>query len=175
MNIHLQSIYSDFALEVLIMNSLIKSLPNKTFTKRSWSHIQNINLADPEFQTSRPVDLLLGADVCCKIIMSSILRADSEDQPIAQQTPLGWLLCGTMKPQYRCNVMLHNTDDLRRFWEHEDINQQIEMSTEDHECLQYFMSTTERLENGRFQVRLPFKTELKNQLGSTKPLTLAVL
>ncbi|KAF9789924.1 hypothetical protein SFRURICE_021592 [Spodoptera frugiperda] len=29
-------------------------------------------------------------------------------------------------------------NDLRRFWENEDINQQNEMSTEDHECLQFF-------------------------------------
>lgn len=175
MKLRIQSIYSDFAIEgeTLIMKSLIKNLPNKTFVKPSWPHIQTINLADPEFYTSRAVDLLLGADVYCKIMLGGILRGDSEDQPIAQQTQLGWLLCGTMKTRYNCNVVLHNTDDLRRFWENEDINQQNEMSTEDHECLQFFLSTTERLEDGRFQVRLPFKKDSKEQLGASKPLALA--
>ncbi|XP_022832139.1 uncharacterized protein LOC111360435 [Spodoptera litura] len=175
MNIRIQSIYSDFALEgeTLIMKSLIKSLPNKTFVRPSWPHIQTINLADPDFYISRAVDLLLGADVYCKIMLGGILRGDDEDQPIAQQTQLGWLLCGSMKPQYNCNVVLHNTDELRRFWENEDIHQQYEMSTEDQECLQFFLSTTERLKDGRFQVRLPFKSDSKELLGSTKPLALA--
>lgn len=172
-NITLQSTYSEFTLNtnIIIMNNLIKSLPNISFKKPSWEHINGLQLADPKFNISRLVDLLLGAEVYSKIMLGRILRG-KEDQPIAQQSHFGWLLCGTMTPHYNCNVILRNTDDLLKFWEHEDINQKIEMSSEDHECLQYFRETTRRLENGRYKVRLPFKPEMKEKLGETKPQAL---
>ncbi|KOB71669.1 Uncharacterized protein OBRU01_06533, partial [Operophtera brumata] len=111
--IAIQSTHSkfSFATNVIIINNLIKRLPNNTFTKpSSWDHIQGINLADPEFNVSRPVDLLLGADVYSKIMLGGILRGDKDEQPIAQQTQLGWLLVGSMKPYYHCNVVLNNTE-----------------------------------------------------------------
>ncbi|KAF9417531.1 hypothetical protein HW555_005361, partial [Spodoptera exigua] len=74
--------------EVVIMSNLIKRLPNKTFSKPSWTNIQNINLADPEFYVSRPVDLLLGADIYSNIILSGIIKGDDASQPMAQQTQL---------------------------------------------------------------------------------------
>ncbi|KOB73775.1 Uncharacterized protein OBRU01_06070, partial [Operophtera brumata] len=134
--IALQSTHSkfSFATNVIIINNLIKRLPNNTFTKpSSWDHIQGINLADQKFNVSRPVDLLLGADVYSKIMLGGILRGDKDEQPIAQQTQLGWLLVGSMKPYYHCNVVLNNTEELLKFWENEDINQKIEMSNDDHE------------------------------------------
>ncbi|KOB71156.1 Uncharacterized protein OBRU01_14292, partial [Operophtera brumata] len=94
------------------------------------------------------VDLLLGADVYSKIMLGGILRGDKDEQPIAQQTQLGWLLVGSMKPYYHCNVVLNNTEELLKFWENEDINQKIEMCNDDHECLQYFLETTKRLDSG---------------------------
>lgn len=176
MDITLQSNHSEFSLctSVVVMNSLIKKLPNNSFTTpTSWNHIKGLQLADPKFNTSRPVDLLLGADVYSKIIMGSILRGDKDGQPLAQQTQLGWLLCGTTKPQYHCNVVLNNTEDLLKFWENEDISQDIDMSNDDHECLQYFINTTKRHADGKYEVRLPFKPTLKDKLGATRPQALA--
>jgi hypothetical protein len=141
--------------------------------KPTWSHIQNINLADPQFHVSRPVDLLLGADIYSKIMMGNILKSSNDDQPIAQQTQLGWLLCGSIEQMYKCNVVIHDTEDLKKFWECEEINQQIDMSVEDHECLQYFLDTTKRLPDGRYEVRLPFIVNKKEKLGETKPLAYA--
>lgn len=176
MDIILQSNHSDFSLStsVVIMNNLIKKLPNNSFTiPASWNHIKGLQLADPKFNVSRPVDLLLGADVYSRIMLGGILRGNKDDQPLAQQTQLGWLLCGTTKPHYHCNVVLNNTEDLLKFWENEDISQDIDMSNDDHECLQYFINTTKRLEDGRYEVRLPFKPALKGKLGSTQAQALA--
>ncbi|KAG7307359.1 hypothetical protein JYU34_007543 [Plutella xylostella] len=175
LNVVIQSIHSSYttSVNVIIMNNLIKSLPTSTFSKPSWPHIQDIKLADPSFFVSQPVDLLLGADVYSKIMLGSILRGENEDQPIAQQTKLGWLLCGSLQT-FQCNVVLHEIDDLKRFWEIEDIaNSEIEMSSEDHECMEYFRTTTKRREDGRFEVRIPFKSELKEKLGDTKPAATA--
>ncbi|XP_041984045.1 uncharacterized protein LOC121736726 [Aricia agestis] len=97
----------------------------------------------------------------------------TSEEPIAQQTYLGWILCGSVK-SYQCNVMVHNNyDDLQRFWECEDISLEKEMTSEDEFCLQYFSKTTKRLEDGRFEVRLPIIEELKHKLGSSKTTALA--
>ncbi|KAF9408765.1 hypothetical protein HW555_011656 [Spodoptera exigua] len=84
------SLYNNFKFETsaLIMNNLIKNLPNKTFAKPDWSHIHNIHLADPEFYVSRPVDLLLGADIYSWIMLGGMIKGADTTQPIAQQTQL---------------------------------------------------------------------------------------
>ncbi|KAF9817611.1 hypothetical protein SFRURICE_014750 [Spodoptera frugiperda] len=71
--------------------------------------LKNIQLADPEFNQSRPVDLLLGAEVYSEIILHGIIKED-QSQPIAQQTQLGWILCGNVKSYY-CNPLL-SADEL---------------------------------------------------------------
>ncbi|KAF9805603.1 hypothetical protein SFRURICE_020988 [Spodoptera frugiperda] len=82
------------------------------FHQPSWQFLKNIQLADPEFNQSRPVDLLLGAEVYSEIILHGIIKED-QSQPIAQQTQLGWILCGNVKSYY-CNVILNNCDDIKK-------------------------------------------------------------
>ena len=82
LHITLQSANNEliFDTNVVIMNNLIKRLPNSTFTKpTTWNHIHGIQLADPklEFNISKPVDILLGADVYSKIMLGGILFAIS--------------------------------------------------------------------------------------------------
>jgi hypothetical protein len=65
-----------FDTSVFVMQNLIKHLPNTTFNKPSWSFLNKIQLADPDFNISRPVDLLLGADVYSKIILGGMCKED---------------------------------------------------------------------------------------------------
>jgi len=60
---------------------------------RLWSHLHDLELADPEFLGRDPVELLLGADVYADIVMSG-LRRGGPNEPIAQQTRLGWIILG---------------------------------------------------------------------------------
>lgn len=164
----------NFKLEALIMNNLIKSLPNKTFSKPAWSYLNNINLADPEFYKSRPVDLLFGADTYANIILGGVIKGETLQQPMAQQSQLGWFLCGSIKT-YHCNVALNNVEDIHKFWEVEEINESTNISVEDQECIDFYCSTTKRIENGRYEVRLPLKQDLKHNLGKSKPMAIAQL
>lgn len=174
-NIECSSLYNDFTFntEVLIMNNLIKNLPNNTFSKPSWKFIEELDLADPEFYKSRPVDLLFGADIYTNIILSGIIKKD-ETLPIAQQTQLGWLLCGHTKTKtYHCNVILNNTKDLERFWEIEEITETSNLSVQEQECMTFYNTTTVRKEDGRYEVRLPIKPDIRQKLGSTKQMSIA--
>lgn len=174
LNIECYSILNDykFQAEVVIMNNLIGRLPNKTFAKPQWSFIENISLADPDFYISRPVDILLGADIYCNIILNGIIRGETSTQPIVQQTKLGWLLCGSAKT-YQCNVLLHNYEEIRKFWEVEEISEQSTLSVEEQKCITYYTDTTNRNSDGRYEVRLPLKEDIVNKLGSSKQAALA--
>lgn len=175
-NLECASTYNDFQFEseVFIMNELIKSLPNQTFTRPSWSYIENINLADPEFFKSRPVDLLFGADIYANIMLSGIIKGEHDEQPMAQQTQLGWLLCGKVKT-YQCNVVLNNVEEIQKFWEVEEINETTDLSVEDQMCVEFYTKTTTRNSQGRYEVRIPLKEDLKHKLGSSKPMAIAQL
>lgn len=83
--------------------------------KQTWSHVEGVELADPEFMANDPVELLLGAEVYADILESGLRRAHSQG-PIAQQTRLGWILSGvigndteeTKASTYQCRI----NDDL---------------------------------------------------------------
>ncbi|XP_045498278.1 uncharacterized protein LOC123696250 [Colias croceus] len=168
MNIKISSQYSDYSLNtgVFIMNHAVNNLPNKSFNKPAWSFINDIQLADPEFYRRRPVDLLLGADVYSSIIMEGIIK-QSESIPVAQQTRLGWILCGNVK-SFQCNVVMVDVDSLQKFWSIEDINENIDISQEDYQCIQQYKSTTTRQSDGKYVVRLPLHPDADEKLGLSK-------
>lgn len=172
-NIRCLSMVNDYTFdtEVSIMRNLINNLPNNSFPKPLWSHLENIQLADPQFYISRPVDLLLGADVFAGIILGGVIREDNI-LPIAQQTRLGWILSGNVK-SFQCNVIINNTDEMQRFWQVEDISEDSEISEEDQDCIKYYQETTQRNQEGRYIVRLPLKSEIYQMLGESKQKSIA--
>ncbi|KAL6417921.1 hypothetical protein ACFW04_012451 [Cataglyphis niger] len=63
--------------------------------RKTWPHIDGIELADPDFFAADPVEILLGADVCAAILQPGFRRG-GQRQPVAQQTTLGWILSGSV-------------------------------------------------------------------------------
>ncbi|KAM0727865.1 hypothetical protein ACS0PU_005334 [Formica fusca] len=63
--------------------------------RHSWRHVDDLELADPDFFAADPVELLLGADGCAGILQPG-LRRGGPQQPVAQRTTLGWILSGTV-------------------------------------------------------------------------------
>ena len=173
-NITCRALHGDYVFKTnaFIMRELMNNLPNKSFTKpAAWTFLENIALADPDFHLSRPVDILLGADIYSNIIQEGIIRHEKM-QPVAQQTRLGWILCGNV-PSFQCNVVINNVEDIQRFWAVEDIAENSNMSQEDLKCLQHYKSTTTRNEEGRYIVQLPLKPDLEEKLGASKSTALA--
>lgn len=173
MTVKCSSLVNDFTFETdtLIMNQLIKNLPSQSFSKPDWSYLDHIMLADPEFYHSRPVDILLGADVYSTILMDGICRGNPA-LPTAQQTQLGWILSGNTK-SFQCNVVLQNLDEIHKFWEIEEIADQEKLSSEDKQCMDFYQSTTTRREDGRYEVRLPLKPDYQEKLGNSKSKVMA--
>lgn len=59
-----------FSLDVLIVPTITGPSPSVQITTGHWSHIQNLNLADPLYNIPGSIDLLLGADIVPSILQS---------------------------------------------------------------------------------------------------------
>lgn len=157
--------------DAYIMKNLTKHLPSSTFSKPSWDYLENIQLADPDFNISRPIDILLGADIYSSIILEGICRSE-QTALIAQQTRLGWILCGSTKT-LQCNVIQVDINEMQKFWEIEDIGEETSYSSDDLECIRFYQDTTERLADGKYQVRLPLSKNVAAELGRSKQKAIA--
>jgi len=141
----------------------------------SWPHVNGLELADPEFQRRDPVELLLGADVYGSIALPDIRRGNPSE-PIAQLTRLGWVLLGAVSASHaaypvsalQCSTVADLNDMVRRFWEAEEPPRApLPLTAEEAACEDHFSRTHVRLADGRYQVRLPLRSEVPD-LASTR-------
>ena len=90
-------------------------LPTVSFTDAmyKWPHLSVLRLADPQYNLSRRVDLLLGADAF-PFIMRSEVRTGTEGQPMAQATAFGWVLLGELKVKVEVSEQQeHNAQEVK--------------------------------------------------------------
>lgn len=147
----------------LVTDTITGSIPHKDINVDHWD-LSNVNLADPEFHLSRPVDMLLGVSIMFDIIRSGNIEI-GEQLPLMQNTKLGWVIGGG-------NTYLKANREIAMF-----INENIssllsrKLTEEESICEQLFIETTLRTSEGRFIVRLPQKQNV-NQLGDSKSVAL---
>jgi len=84
---------TSFTITALVLPRLTVYTGGSNVTAKSWTHLTNLELADPNFMDSDPIDLLLGADVFA-VILQAGLKKGKVHEPIAQQTSLGWIISG---------------------------------------------------------------------------------
>lgn len=172
-NVECQSIHSDykFNFEALVMKRLISNLPTASFSISNWDYLENLKLADPQFNMSGPIDLLLGADIYSELILNGVIRSDQR-YPVAQQTKVGWILCGNVRT-FNCLVTLNDVENMARFWETEEIPEKLEPSSEEQYCEQHYNTTTKRLANGQYVVQMPMKPNFEENLNNARSQALA--
>ncbi|CAG7786750.1 unnamed protein product, partial [Allacma fusca] len=98
--------------------------PRMPINPKGWTHLQQLNLADPAFHKSRSVDILFGADIYPRLIHGTIIRGN-DNQPIAQESVFGWTVLGpTITTPGNVSVCYNSIcpldSTLRKFWEIED-------------------------------------------------------
>ncbi|XP_065354551.1 uncharacterized protein LOC135949022 [Calliphora vicina] len=169
---------SQFKLEVWapVLKTLPSNLPPQTLDLHNFNETAKLELADPHFNQSRPIDMLIGLDLGPSIYcMDTPMR--SIGSLLAQKTVFGWIVGGPIptstKP--RTTVSLVNTSSLdrilTRFWEVEETPKQVLRSDEDTFCENNFMSTTRRNNSGRYIVTLPFKNS--EEIGTSRNIAMA--
>ncbi|XP_071577173.1 uncharacterized protein [Temnothorax nylanderi] len=172
-----------YSTTALVMKTLTRYKPRRVESMGAWKHISGLKLADSEPMKLDAINLIIGADLFGLLLLEGV-RKGAENEPIAQNTTLGWILSGPVDsppPSPRESVQIHHgtvldnlQSDLRRFWEVEEIPRTIHMSPEELQCEQHFATTHTRTPEGRYVVRLPFKRG-PPQLGESRFAALSSL
>lgn len=72
---------------------MTKCLPITMLPRGYWQHLASLKLADPEFNVSKSIDILLGVDVYHDILKPGLILRP-KGTPAAQKNMFGWVLFG---------------------------------------------------------------------------------
>lgn len=169
-------------MSALIVPKVVRDLPTTKFPSHlKYCHLQGLQLADSEFNTPGPIDLLLGIDVFMNILLDG-QRKGIPGTPTAVENRFGWVLCGQSiadtfpNPCLSCSVIschmsIDQTGDdvLRKFWEIEEPpnNSNSYLSQDERIAVTHFKVNHTRTTDGQFIVPLP-RTSSKRIIGESR-------
>ncbi|XP_059217646.1 uncharacterized protein LOC131994782 [Stomoxys calcitrans] len=172
----------EFEVSAIVLPKVTKRFPSVSFEISNPSELDGLDLADPYFNRSSQIDLILGNDSERFINLEGI-KKNICGETSAYNTIFGWVLSGPMRTEtyhsFSTNVIESEevaiSQLLRRFWEQEQVPTSHLGSESDSYCEELFERTTTRSTDGRYIVRLPFKKEFPGSihLGSSRFLALA--
>ncbi|XP_011883742.1 PREDICTED: uncharacterized protein LOC105570900, partial [Vollenhovia emeryi] len=176
---------STVEIDALVLPRLTAPLPACSLKEHASSRFRGLPLADPQFTTSNPVDLILGAEVYGQILKSGVRRWPAS-RLVAQNTVFGWVVFGavTADPARRAASasLLHCSTDpdllkvMEGFWRLEEIPSSLDKwDDEEQSCDELFSRTHSRNSEGRYVVRLPFKSSLPEAARETRGMALGSL
>lgn len=182
-NINLQPRYpSTFSIEIeaLVLAKISKNLPETPFQFEKWKHLEELLLADPNYNIPAPIDILLGADYYTQIMKPQCIKGN-KNEPAAQLTEFGWVILGrisapnkSIELKYNSHVSSTEIDQqLKKFWELEEMHPPRVFTKSEKECEEFFRDTHKRLKNGRYELRIPFHKDPTTHLGDSKRMAIA--
>ncbi|GFY31756.1 DUF1758 domain-containing protein [Trichonephila clavipes] len=162
-----------FNLEAIVVNKVTSPLPNFQFKNRQFPHLKNLKLADPNFHISKPIDVLLGAEIYADLLEGMPIFGPA-GTPTAIPTKLGYILSGKIyaPPLKESIVNSSLNDQLSEFWKLEEVPKTNAKIYPDP-CEESFSKSVKRNNEGRYIVNLPFKEN--NTLGESKEKAVQLL
>ncbi|XP_071580176.1 uncharacterized protein [Temnothorax nylanderi] len=171
------------SVSALVLKSLTTYIPQRVPDITKLSYIRELTLADSDPTSAASIDVIIGADLYGAILLQEV-RNRAPHEPVAQNSIFGWFLSGPMpmpsqsRPAriqtHHCTVLSEISDQLKRFWEIEELPQQTHLSPEEIRCEEHFVSTHSRAPNGQYIVRLPFKSGPPIDIGDSKSSAIAL-
>ena len=146
--------------------------------------LQGKTLADPYFGKAGKVDLLIGIKYSNRCRRHMRVEDAPDRDLVAVETIFGWVIGGDTQmneelheeeashPCLHANYEEATTNDLlKRFFDQEEVpnHEEPALAGEDQQVIDNFHSTTTRLKDGRYEVRLPRKASTL-PLGESRPL-----
>lgn len=136
----------------------------------------NIQLADPEFNKSKEIDVLIGAEIFYSLLSIGQIKL-CDGKIILQKTCLGWLVTGKVatssdaRETSLCNLTINSIDNtMKKFWQLENFESSKQLYTkEEQACEDIFVETVKRTTEGRFIVNLPLKLD-SDYLGNSREI-----
>lgn len=76
--------------QAITASTITDRAPQTLVTLGKWTHLSNLQLADPQYYEPGPVDLLLGAEILPSVLINGLI-AGAPNEPIAMNTIIGWV------------------------------------------------------------------------------------
>ena len=148
--------------EVNVTAYVLKQLTNRipSTSNKQLKLPENLEMADPHYHVSKPVNMIPGVDVFEELIESQ--REEVSPGLFLRKTIYGWVVLGKQEGATENNATCHFSlvETLRKFWEIESLSKQTVLTEEEIKCERLFQETTKVVTN-RFVVKLPFKKNSK--------------
>ncbi|XP_072400496.1 uncharacterized protein [Diabrotica undecimpunctata] len=149
------------------------SIPSEKVNITNIKIPDNIKLSDPLFYSPNEIDMLIGVTLFWDLILDGKITI-GKNKPIFQNTKLGWIVSGAINNSVNysiCNflkdIVIPEDHQLKKFWELNELDNSIEMSTDELHCEELFHNDTSRHENGQFIVKFPLRSS-PTLLGDSK-------
>ncbi|XP_055589191.1 uncharacterized protein LOC129741476 [Uranotaenia lowii] len=171
----LQSRVSNFSttLEFIVLPKVTTNLPTSCFDVSDWKIPSDINLADPAFFATNPVELILGAEIFFELLKPPGRISLGDSYPLLINSTLGWIVSGRTSNCHSTGPVMASVASvaelhrlMERFWLIEEGDSTPCHSVEEAACENHFQSTVSRTDDGRYMVRLPAKQDLLPNLGN---------
>ena len=128
----------------------------------------NIPLADPNFNESRPIDVLLNVQVYTETNLSNEIKL-GENLPSLYENKFGWIAYGSYRSndirELFCGAAAHDNpsfDDIPNLWKLDEPHNTKLLTQEEMAAENHFKNTTYRDKLGRFVVELPKNEKIQN-------------
>ncbi|XP_017475919.1 PREDICTED: uncharacterized protein LOC108366124 [Rhagoletis zephyria] len=137
----------------------------------------SLPLADPNCFTPARIDMVLGSDVIPQVLLPGP-KTNVGGSLIAKNSIFGWILSGPVTEHvssFTTQVIENSTDTLndllKKFWEQEEVPSTPTLTDDDVFCENLYERSTVRRDDGRYVVKLPFKTTFPDTiaLGHSRP------
>uniref|UniRef100_A0A6P7GIT0 Uncharacterized protein LOC114342977 n=1 Tax=Diabrotica virgifera virgifera TaxID=50390 RepID=A0A6P7GIT0_DIAVI len=174
LSIHNQNIR--FSLSCAVIDKITKKLPQFNINSTSLNIPPHFltSLADPDFDTPSDIDILVGGDLYYDLLDNEPNVRLGYGLPIFLSSYLGWVIAGViphhaLSTNKQCSLSFHvvsNPPDevetsleklLIKFFETEELPCDTPLKPEESLAEEIFVSTTQIVSDGGYQVEIPFK------------------
>lgn len=172
---------SDFSIQfdAIILPKLAK-LSKSSINHKSYEHLGRLVLADPSFNDTQSIDIILGAAEFAQIIKNGLIKG-KRNEPIAQNTELGWIISGETHEICKAGKtvvsMISNIEldtKINTFFENNEFEENCTLNEEEKMCEKHYEESHARLSSGKYVVRIPFKNNMHlPSLGDSRKKALA--
>lgn len=186
--LELESRVSDYKLKARfgLIEKITEPMPHISFPKSAITWPRYADLADPNFNERSSIDMLLGVEGYCEMILKGkIVLPTNSGRLILQNTHFGWVFSGAWSSNNELEMQTKNTtllsqhndlnETLSNFWRLEEVSQQSPLSAEEKLCEKMFSESVTRNDAGRYEVDLPIKSERLKLLGESYSRALSCL
>ncbi|XP_065078929.1 uncharacterized protein LOC135701909 [Ochlerotatus camptorhynchus] len=168
-------------MEFLVLQKVTSELPSAHIPVAYWKIPNDIQLADPNFNISNRIDLLIGAEHFYRFLFERDMKQIKlgPGLPMLVNSVFGWIVTGKVSeaPSKAVSCCLAATPDnlevqLQKFWEIESNEERAAWSKEEQDSEDHFLRTFSRTEEGRYVVRLPKHVNFEQMLGDSRAMAL---